>query len=276
MKTLESNPSSEVRPEISESQDAREAFGRRIDVLEHELAPNEVRLAQVNRVAILGELCAELANEMNNPLAVVSGYAGQLRKKADAGSESERQLARISEAADRISKILTSLQRLSSPHSPRRELFSIQSALRTAIDLSQPLFRSVPITLAVDLAAEPFHCVGDADLFVQAVMNLISNARDAIVSAGRKVGKIGIALEASSGETFTISVSDNGTGMDALTRRRAFLPFFSTKAPEKAVGVGLTTARQAAHDFGGELRCETAAGAGSTFRLTLPRARATR
>jgi CheY-like chemotaxis protein len=102
------------------------------------------------------------------------------------------------------------------------------------------------------------------------LLNVAVNARDAMAEGGQLTIRTAMFEEAQSGRMIAVSISDSGTGMDADTLDRAFEPFFTTKATGKGTGLGLSQVYGFASQSGGDVRIESAPGAGTTVILLLP------
>jgi two-component system C4-dicarboxylate transport sensor histidine kinase DctB len=103
----------------------------------------------------------------------------------------------------------------------------------------------------------------------QVLINLLANARDAIVESGRQNGKIKLHVEANSGNV-NITVSDNGCGIEESVLPRIFDPFFTTKEVGKGMGLGLSISFSIVHRFHGSIRVQSKKGHGTTFVISIP------
>jgi CheY-like chemotaxis protein len=136
------------------------------------------------------------------------------------------------------------------------------------------------LTLELGLHAAPLFVHLDPTQTEQIIINLITNARDAMPESGvvrveTEIAQLGEPLAGlSPGSYARLSVSDSGTGMDADTRTHIFEPFFSTKEPGKGTGLGLSTAYGIVEQGGGHIDVCSQLGVGSTFRVYLPLAAA--
>jgi CheY-like chemotaxis protein len=157
--------------------------------------------------------------------------------------------------------------------------------LNAAVCAFAEMFRALlgeRIALVMNLDEALGTVLVDPDQLHQVVMNLVVNARDALPGQGRieiatenvefdEESARGLDPEAAPGRYVLMRVSDNGRGMEESVRQRVFEPFFSTKPAATGRGLGLATVYGAAHQSGGWITVESEAGAGSTFKLYLPR-----
>lgn len=218
----------------------------------------------------LGRLAAGLAHDLNNLLTAVGGYAELL---ADSGERSERDaasLASLMDAARRGASLTRQLSQLAREErrTPRvvdpRELVSgFERVLRMAaggrVDLRFELERPVARVL-----------IDPTDL-ERALLNLVTNARDALPAGGRATVSLFESPAQRPGEParITLQVRDEGQGMDESVREHAFEPFFTTKS-SIGTGLGLSIVRQAIELAGGSVELESRPGQGTTVRLHLP------
>ncbi len=255
----------------------RQILGVATDVTEHREALR--RLQRSQRLEALGRMTGEIAHDFNNILGVITGQ-GQLTLRllprdhpACAGLD---QVVKASERAAALTRQLLAFSKGPS-HEPRSlDLNAVIS------NLTQMLQRAVSedVELQIDLASGLGVVRADATQMEQVLLNLAVNARDAMPSGGRlRIETCNVELSegeagwpgGSSGRFVLLVVSDDGTGMDAETRRRMFEPFFTTKPEGVGSGLGLATVHDVVSQCGGSIRVDSAPGRGTTFRIYLPR-----
>ena len=227
----------------------------------------EERLIQSRRLEAIGRLAAGVAHEFNNVLTVVLAEATRLARigspRAVASADNVR------EAAERAAALTRQLLAFGQRQMLELERLDLDAVLRQLA----PLLRKVTgedIALETELAAGPRRVRADRTALVQVLLNLVTNARDAMpgggtitlrTGAGTLRGEPAVALE----------VRDTGVGMDEGVRGHLFEPFFTTKgAAGKGSGLGLATVHALVTQLGGDVEVATAPGAGTTFRLLLP------
>jgi signal transduction histidine kinase len=123
------------------------------------------------------------------------------------------------------------------------------------------------VRFGLEIAAALPKIVGDRVELQQVVLNLLSNAIDAVAAGDRPAREVAV-LAVRSGDGVRVEVRDSGAGMDAETLARIFQPFFTTKP--KGMGLGLSISRTIVETHGGTLSAHSAPGEGSTFRIELP------
>ncbi|MBP6629454.1 MAG: response regulator [Kofleriaceae bacterium] len=239
------------------------------------------QFVHAQRMEAVGTLAAGLAHDMNNILGGILGISELILENArDPALRSD--LGDICREAARGAALTHSLLAFSRRGQYRREVV----ALDQITDQIVPLLRRT-LPKSVELARIGGCAVsidGDPAQLGQVVINLCLNGADAMTSGGRLlIGTSAIfvgpdhaeRLGVRSGAYGVIEVTDTGGGMDEATRARIFEPFFTTKPVGKGTGLGLAMVFGAVQSHGGAIEVESALGAGTTFRIFLPQARAT-
>jgi len=238
-----------------------------IEALEH--ANSEVRKAQdelvrSEKLASIGHLAAGMAHEIGNPLGAVVGYLEILKEESASGREQEI-IGRAQAEVDRIDRLVRELLDYAAPHDGQVQLFDPAGAMAEARDIlaHQGLFDGIEFDDQLPAALPPTRMVRHK--LVQVFINLLLNARDALVSGGT------IRLRAGDdGESLWLAVADTGTGMNAEVLAHIFEPFYSTKGPGKGRGLGLAVCQQVVGEIGGRVEAASVPGEWSEFRVWLP------
>ena len=239
------------------------------------LAEVQEQLARSRRLATIGQLAAGVAHEINNPLAAITTCAEatlrDLKQTPEvAAVAAERQwdyyLEEIVRQALRCKQITRGLLDLSRQKRARRQPVELNRLVEQAAQIFDARGRERGVT--VEAATDP--AVGevatDEAMVRQILDNFLSNALDAVPDGGRV--RVATALE---GERVRVEVEDTGPGIAPETLARVFDPFFTTKDPGRGSGLGLAISLTFAEAMGGTLTAESKPGAGSRFRLWLPR-----
>jgi len=245
----------------------------------------QTRAAHAERMQALGQLAGGIAHDFNNVLQGVSGAAALIERRP--GDEAGvRRLARLAiEAADRgasVTRRLLAFGRRSDLHAEACDAAPLLSGLREI--LSHTLGAAIGVTVKLGASVPPL--LADRGQLETALVNLATNARDAMPEGGRLmlsaeteiVAADGPALAAglscglSPGCYVRLTIADTGTGMDAATLARAGEPFFTTKGLGAGTGLGLPMAKGFAEQSGGGLAVESSPGKGTTITLWLPAA----
>jgi PAS domain S-box-containing protein len=239
----------------------------------------EARVLQSQKIEAIGLLAGGVAHDFNNLLTSISGQAQFLREKVPPGAPGAAEVSAIQEATDRAAGLTRQLLAFSR----RQALDTVVMNLRRLVGEMIPMLRSLfgeRIALETELPPGVALVRGERSQLEQVVYNLALNARDAMPAGGRfsvaiRVGWVDDSLAAGDGRAgnyVQLVAADTGVGMDEATRGRIFDPFFTTK--ELGRGLGLATVYGIVRQMGGFIRVESQPGAGSTFRLFFPEAKA--
>lgn len=248
-----------------------------------ELEETKRALRHAGKLATLGELCAGLAHELNNPLSIIRGSTELAAYSLNRESTSEavkleemrRNLQRIDHASERMVKIVKDVLRFSRRTPTLKTSFSLGASLREAIEQAEALFVRSSIRIQIEPGPRDVTCRGDQSAISQVWMNLLVNAKDAIASSGnRENGLIQVSVRGLSATKVRITFQDNGCGMDQETQDKVFQPFFTTKEVGKGSGLGLSISHGIIEEHAGAIFCSSAVGQGTTLHVVLPIARA--
>ena len=274
---------------IAEEQRAREDLERRVaertqdlslarDRLQAEIADHHATeaklqrvqqdLVQANRLAILGQVAAGVAHEINQPVATIRAYADNSRtylerQQPQPAIENLSLIARLTERIGAITEDLKALSRRG--HAPA-EPVDVRDALDGAILLLKSRFTGSLDGLALD--AEPgTEVMANRLRLEQVFINLLQNAFEAV--EGREAANVRVLVEPDQ-EEVAITVSDNGPGIPPEIYEAMFSPFNSSK--EKGLGLGLVISKDIVSDYNGRIAVQTSPG-GSSFTVYMKRAR---
>ncbi len=234
------------------------------------LAHNREALAEQKALAAVGEMAAGAAHELNNPLAVVSGRAQQMCKKARS-EKSRKTWQLIADQAQQISDIISALMEFASPPSPKPTRVNVFELLQSAREAFSSSDHPQAASAGVDIA------VGDdvPDVWVDreqlqaVIVELLTNAANA-AEAGVNVRLIAEVDETD--DAVLLTVADDGPGMDAATLARAFTPFFSAQRAGRRRGLGLSRAKRTVESNGGRMWIRSRPAEGTTVTIRLPAA----
>jgi signal transduction histidine kinase len=224
----------------------------------------ERSLAHAEKLAAIGELAARFAHDIRNPVTAARSLAQQLSREPDSPFNAEHARLVVGEL-DRVEQQVRALL-----HFAKRESYTFapvnlaELMQRTADELAWRM-RGAGVELTVD-ARETVVARADREKLRHVLVNLIENALDALAAAPEP-RRLGLHLAGTNGSA-TLVVTDTGAGVPAEALPRLFEPFFSLKPG--GTGLGLAIARRTVEAHGGDIAAEAAAGAGMTFRVTLP------
>lgn len=245
-------------------------LGSITDITEHKKL--ETQLIHSAKLATIGTLAAGVAHEINNPMTIIKGNLFILNESLSEAkalsNETSLLFDKLNTAVDRITKIVNNLRTFARPDTETTEVVDFHKVLQETLAMVQKIIEKSGITVETRLSSKNPRVKGNAGKFQQVLLNLLTNARDAL--EGRKDAKIVIETADVSGNLFTISVTDNGSGIPEDHLHRVFDPFFTTKAPGKGTGLGLSISRSLVEDAGGSLHLESEVGRGTSFSIILP------
>jgi signal transduction histidine kinase len=230
----------------------------------HELAVQE--LMHFSRLITIGELSSCFAHEVTNPLMLIRGHLQFLEEASvTEGHPLRMHLDVIDRASKRIEEMTRRMLDFSRKRTPRTEKSDFGELISDAIRFVQPYFHTQSIDVRVH--TEPGLPVLSLDKWqmLQALVNLLQNAADAMADQPERVLSVTAGVE---GSFIRVAISDTGSGIAAANIPHIFEPFFTTKG-ERGTGLGLYITRQVIRDHRGTIDVETS-DRGTTFVISLP------
>ncbi len=244
----------------------------------------ESQLLQARKIESIGRLAGGIAHDFNNMLSAIGGFADLLLDELAAPEPPSpaalrESVAAIRSAADRAATLTGQLLAFS-----RQQVVSPRVLdLRASVSELEPMLRRLigeQVDLVLRLDPETGLFRGDPGQLDQILVNLVVNARDAVADGGRVTVETANAdfdepftahLDVPPGAYVMLTVSDNGNGMDPVTKEHIFEPFFTTKERGKGTGLGLSTTYGIVHQSGGHIWVYSEPGRGTTFKIYFPR-----
>jgi two-component system phosphoglycerate transport system sensor histidine kinase PgtB len=238
---------------------------------ERELRDTQAELVQAGKLAALGQLAAGVGHELNQPLAAIRSYAHNGRKLIELGrvDEADGNLAKITALTARMANITNHLKRFARRPDGRLGAVEVANVVQGALSLFNNRLCEEAVEVSVTLAEEPLRVWAEEIRLEQVLVNLLSNALDAL--ADRPVRRITVNAAATP-DTVGIEVRDTGPGIPDTVAQQVFDPFFTTKPVGIGLGLGLSISYNIVRDFGGVLSLADSGPDGTTFVLTLKRA----
>ncbi len=235
-----------------------------------DLRAMERQFALNEKSALLETLVGGIAHELNNKLGPVLGFADLLGMKLERMDDSEtlvRYCRIIADSAQESGKIIQQLKQLSRPVTLERSQVDLSTLVADVCALIRFRLQATGTELSMDL---PDACPGiwvDPIQIKQVLLNLMLNAIDAMEDAAVKRLLIRARV---SRKTFAIAIQDTGQGIPPDQLTRIFDPYFTTKAPDRGTGLGLSVCLGIVKQHQGEIQLESTLGVGSTFCVSLP------
>lgn len=235
----------------------------------------ERQLSQAQRMDAVGRLACGVAHEFNDMLSVLLGYAALLLEDCSPSDPMFMPLSEMQRAGERASDVSRRLLTFSRLGPSTSQVLDLNDAVRSAKEL---LGQTVaPCALAVKLTSQECVTQADPSQIEQIIVNLVSNARDAMPEGGTISIETGVTQEpvTASGDSdrrVVLSVRDSGPGIPADIRSRIFEPFFTTKPQGRGTGLGLSIVYGIVEQCGGIISVETPIGGGTEISISLPAA----
>ena len=241
----------------------------------------EQQFRQAQKMEMVGALAGGIAHDFNNVLTAVLGYSDLVLNRPDLDANIFADVDEIRQAGHRASRLTRQLLAFSRQQPTTPIVLAAGALLK---DLAKMLERLIGEQIALEIrdSRHTWPLVADPTHLEQVVVNLVVNARDAMLSGGTIVVETANVTLAASGAASTapapgdyvrLTVRDNGAGMSSDVRARVFEPFFTTKDPGKGTGLGLATCYSILRQAGGSIVVESEPGAGTSVHTYWPRAR---
>ncbi|WP_424984593.1 sensor histidine kinase [Microbulbifer sp. S227A] len=230
------------------------------------LAVTEQSLAQSSKLAALGEMSAAVSHELNQPLAAMKTYlaGARLLLRRNRPEEAISSFGRIDDLIERMGAITRQLKSYARKGGDALAPVNMGDALASSLSMMEPQLRHRQVQITRILPDRDVWVMGDRLRIEQVMVNLLRNALDATKSVSEPEVEIILAA----GETATLTVRDNGTGIEDL--ESLFEPFYTTKQPGDGVGLGLAISSGIVNDLGGRLIARNARERGAVFEMQLP------
>ena len=240
-----------------------------------ELRQSQAQLVHASKLATLGEMATGVAHELNQPLGVIRMAAANSVKVIDRGRLDADyltgKLKRIEEQTERAAQIIKHMRIFGRNDSEQAKPFDVAPAFENVRNLMVRQLQTVDIALTIEEPDVPVWTTGQQVLFEQVLINLVSNARDAILTT-RAAGQSGDRVDVRAridGHNLALTVSDTGGGIPEEALDRLFEPFFTMKEPGKGTGLGLSISYGTVRDMGGTISV-TNTDEGACFSISLP------
>lgn len=236
-----------------------------------ELESRNIQLIEAEKMVALGQLAGGVAHEINNPLAIISLLAAQIKVGFENKSLDEEKIFqlidKIEATVQRIKKIIEGLRNISrDARNDSMENASLESIIENATVICKEKFKENGVQFNIEGNLDIEICCRSGEIS-QILINLLTNAFDAISeSTGKKW--ISIHVESSNNKV-NISVIDSGEGIDSSLANQIMSPFFTTKKKEKGTGLGLSISKAIAQNHSGDLILDLKAPQ-TKFTLSLP------
>jgi len=273
---LQDSHTSNLRLEVSRKAmihimgDLRETTAE-IQRREQELRDKQGQLVQAGKLATLGELTTGVAHELNNPLNNIGLFVGNAIDLVELGVVDQgrivRELRTAMQQVGKATEIISHLRTFGRVAPVSREAVSMNQVVERALSLMHEQLRLREIEVELDLSpAEPV-VIGNSIQLEQVLINLLTNARDAVAESPRKVVQIACAVRE---RAIQLTFSDTGPGIPEGLEQRIFDPFFTTKEVGHGTGLGLSITYGIIKEHGGTIAVTNGPDGGAVFVIQLP------
>lgn len=222
-----------------------------------------------DKMSSLGRVAAGIAHEIRNPLSGINIYLGTLEKMYDKQDNLEKVrkiFGQIKSASSKIESVIRRVMDFSKPSEPKFVLTDIKKPIEEAINLSSVTLRKRGIKLEKALAGDTQPCRADPNLIEEVVLNLITNAAEAMKNVeGTKKIEVTSSMESN---RVIVRISDSGPGVPLHLRDKIFDPFYTTKTG--STGIGLSLSHRIITDHGGSLNVAPSKWGGAEFKIEIP------
>ena len=257
----------ELQKKVAEATDELRRRNEELVELSQTLFRTQRQLGRSEKLAAVGQLAATLAHEIGTPLHSVSGHVQLLQEEVSEDS-AKRRLSIIESQIDRVTDIIRQTLSITRMPSPHRVPIRMEKIIEDVLRLVQPGLQTKAVRVETRISKGLPELSGDSSQLQEVLLNLLTNAMDAVAPGGR----ISVSTEVrdSGSKQLCVHVADNGIGISPEAMGKIFEPFFTTKAEGKGTGLGLAVSKQIVESLGGNLSAVSRAGEGSTFTITLP------
>ncbi len=244
------------------------------------LAKYERQLQQVLKIQAIGTLAGGIAHDFNNILFPIVGYTELTMDEVSEDSVAHKNLEEILKAANRATELVKQILAFSRQSDQERKPVKVQYIIKEALNL---LRASIPASIEIihNIDDDCNLVMGDATQIHQVIMNLCTNAYQAMQDKGGKLevilSEVDIGYEETiekigmqPGKHLQLTVKDEGCGMDASVLERIFEPYYTTKKQGKGTGLGLSVIHGIIKNHRGDITVASSPGKGTTFQVNLP------
>jgi PAS domain S-box-containing protein len=235
-----------------------------------ELTQMTQQLWQTSKLAVMGELAASVAHELNNPLATVGLRAEALIEQFPADDPKRRALQVIEQEVERMASLVGNLLQFSRRSHQQVSTLDVGEEITGTHEFIHHHLASHSVTVEREYAANVPTVQADRQQFRQLFLNLLTNASDAMPEGGTLIVRVFSGQMESGGAAVVVEFADTGTGITPADLTKIWEPFFTTKPEGKGTGLGLAICRRIVKEHKGTISIESEPGRGTTVRIKLP------
>ena len=238
-----------------------------------ELDQKQRKLVEKEKLSGIGELAAGIGHEINNPLAIADGNIKRIKRYLNEKNSLDKEVIssfdKYEASSSRIRKIVDGLRIFSRMNQDEIKTENVIETINTDIFLVKEIYSKEGIQVEHEFESKEIYANINQGKFNQVIMNLLSNAKDALLETNNKDKKITLSISEVKGNVEVI-VKDNGPGIKKDNLSRIFESFYTTKEVGKGTGMGLSISFEVIQSFGGEITVDSVFGKGTSIKITLP------
>jgi two-component system NtrC family sensor kinase len=229
----------------------------------------ETQLIQSEKLVAVGQLVSGVAHELNNPLTSIAGLSEFLLEQKEISKKDRGHLKVIHEEAERAGRIVRNLLTFARKGPAERAPVDLNDVIQRTLQLMEYDLKFKDIDVRRELRVSLPDVLGDRDSLQQVVLNLLTNAAQAVAENGQGRSRA-ITVSTWADDHVHLRVADTGPGMTDAVAQNVFTPFFTTKEPGHGTGLGLSITYSIVENHGGRITIERPSNGGAAFRVDLP------
>jgi len=268
---LEEKPILDEGPFLREERNLIDAIARQVALIverreaEQERTRLQEQLRHADRLATLGQLAAGVAHEINEPLGSVLGFAQLIKRDSQLSKQARKDISKIEDASLHAREIVKKLMLFGRQMPPQKTNINLNMLIEEGLYFLRSRCKKSGIKIDLQLDRNIPEIPADQSQIYQVLVNLAVNAMQAMPEGGN------LKIKTKLGENFvSMIVKDSGSGMDEETRKKIFMPFFTTKDVGEGTGIGLSVVHGIVTSHGGKIKVESEINKGSAFEVQLP------
>ncbi len=236
-------------------------------ILVEKNSKNENHLQFLNKVSCLGEIAPEIAHEINNPLAYVSGWLQMFLAQAQDSDPKKKTYETLIGEFERIASLTNSLLDFAKQASRPKKTFDVNQVIEDVITMIGYAMKNGNVEIKENFTSSEIVVYGESNRLKQVVLNIMQNAREAMQDGGTMY----ISTNITQGDLVQIQLSDTGCGMNKDQLNKAFCPSYTSRADGRGSGLGLSVCKNIVSEFGGTVDIESNVGEGTVVSIKLPK-----
>ena len=261
---------SELRQLTLQMEDRVNERTRELQAKSAEVRVMSQQLWQAAKLATMGELAANIAHELNNPLATLALRSEWLLGHLDQKDSNRHSIEVMSKEVDRMASLVRNLLQFSRRNQPRISGVDVCKEINNSLELIQYLLRGRNIKIVTDYPQELPVIQADRQQLQQLFLNLLVNAGDAMLQGGKLTAQVSSGSLPEDVDAVIVRIIDTGTGIPPEHLENVWDAFFTTKAEGKGTGLGLAICRRVTEEHQGTITIDSKTGVGTTVSIALP------